>query len=195
MIQGVDVQMNEHTIAEKRLKTEIHYKNTLRKDLVYSVRRLHDWQEELATIQNKRKEKKLRGTIARYKNFIADMRHFLAPLLDELEQTIKSEMSFSEEEIAQFQAEVKEETDLAAKARAAFDKARANVESSDDTKLEPEELAALREAYSKAWRAFRLEKHRLDEVKTELNSEKVDRKIFELELKRIHVERHFISEK
>ena len=40
------------------------------------------------------------------------MRHFLAPLLDELEQTIKSEMSFSEEEIAQFQAEVKEETDL-----------------------------------------------------------------------------------
>ena len=186
--------MNDHTVAERRLKTDIHYKNTMRRDLVYSVRRLHDWQEELSRIQNKRKEKKLQGTVKRYKDFIVDMQSFLAPLLDELEAAIKEEMDFSEEEIVQFKEEVKEETDLAAKAREAFNKARENVETNDETKLEPEELAALREAYSKAWRAFRLEKHRLEEAETELKSEQTDRKIFEMELKRIHVERHFISE-
>lgn len=194
LIQGDDEQMNDHTVAERRLKTDIHYKNTMRRDLVYSVRRLHDWQEELSKIQNKRKEKKLLGTVKRYKDFIVDMQSFLAPLLDELETAIKEEMDFSEEEIVQFKNEVKEETDLATKAREAFTKARENVETNDETKLEPEELAALREAYSKAWRAFRLEKHRLEEAQTELKSEQTDRKIFELELKRIHVERHFISE-
>jgi hypothetical protein len=186
--------MNEHTIIEKRLKTDIHFKNAVRKDLVESVRQLHDWQEQLNQIHNIRKEKKLRKTVERYQGFIEDMKVFLEPLLDDLENDIKEEMSFSKEEIAEFKEEVKEETKLATEARIAFAKAKEASENVDSKKLEPEEMAALKEAYSKAWRAFRLEKHKLEEARDELKSEETDREIFKRELKRIHVERHFIKE-
>jgi len=186
--------MNEHSAAERKLKTEIHYKNTLRRDLVYSVRQLHEWQERLAAIGNIRKDKKLRGTMERYQSFISDLRSFLVPMLNELEEAIRAEMNFSEKEIAQFRADVSEEMKLAAEARESFQKARAGMESLDKAKLTPEELAALKQSYSRAWRAFRLEKHKLDESTGELASEQTDRKIFELELKRIQVERHFIEE-
>lgn len=185
--------MNEHTIQERKLKSDIHYKNALRKDLVESIRQLHEWQEKLAVIRNKRKEKKLLRTVHRYQAFIEDLRSFLSPLLDDLESSIKEEMSFSEEEITQFSTEVKEETELAEQARLAFDKARDAADQATDKKLEPEDLKALRDSYSKAWRAFRLEKHKLEEVEEELQSEEVDRKIFERELKRIQVERQFIK--
>jgi len=186
--------MNDHTTVEKRLKTDIHYKNAVRKDLVDSVRQLHDWQEKLNQIHNIRKEKKLRKTVKRYRGFIEDMRSFLSPLLDELEEDIREEMSFSEDEIKEFKQEVQEETKLASEARIAFEKARDAAEKAEDNKLEPAELVALKEAYSKAWRAFRLEKHKLDEASDELESEQTDRDIFKMELKRIHVERHFIKE-
>ena len=186
--------MTEHTIVERKLKTDIHYKNAVRRDLVDSVRQLHDWQEKLNQLHNLRKEKKLKKTVERYRGFIEDMREFLAPLLDELEEGIKEEMSFSEDEIKEFKQEVKEETILASEARIAFEKARDAADKAEDSKLPPEELVALKEAYSKAWRAFRLEKHKLEEVSDELESEQTDREIFKRELKRIHVERHFIKE-
>lgn len=186
--------MNEHTILEKKLKTDIHYKNAVRRDLVYSIRQLHDWQEKINQLHNIRKEKKLRKTVERYRGFIEDMRTFLAPLLDELERDIKEEMSFSEDEIKEFKQEVQEETKLATEARIAFEKARDAADKAEDKKLEAEELVALKEAYSKAWRAFRLEKHKLEEASDELESEQTDREIFKRELKRIHVERHFIKE-
>ncbi|NOQ23340.1 MAG: hypothetical protein GQ565_11930 [Candidatus Aegiribacteria sp.] len=186
--------MSEHTTIERKLKTHIHYKNAVRRDLVDSIRQMHDWQEKLNQLHNIRKEKKLRKAVERYRSFIEDMRTFLSPLLDELEEDIKEEMSFSEDEIKEFKQEVKEETKLASEARIAFEKARDAAEKAEHKKLEPEELAVLKEAYSKAWRAFRLEKHRLDEVNEELQSEQTDREIFKMELKRIHVERHFIKE-
>ncbi len=186
--------MSEHTIAERKLKTDIHYKNAVRRDLVDSVRQLHEWQEKLNQIHNVRKEKKLRNTVERYRGFIEDMRTFLSPLLDELEEGIKEEMSFSVDEIKEFKQEVKQETKLASEARIAFEKAKDAAEKADDDKIEPAELAVLKEAYSKAWRAFRLEKHKLEEASDELESEQTDRDIFKRELKRIHVERHFIKE-
>jgi len=186
--------MNEHTAFERQLKSDIHYKNALRHDMVESIRQLHEWQERLTTIKNHRKEKKLLGTVHRYQAFIDDMRSFLVPLLDDLETSIKEEMKFSEEEIKEFASEVKEETQLAEEARQAFIKARDAADKATDKKLEPEDLQALKDAYSKAWRAFRLEKHKLEEAEEELQSEETDRKIFERELKRIQVERQFIKD-
>ncbi|MCD4701512.1 MAG: hypothetical protein K8S24_06615, partial [Candidatus Aegiribacteria sp.] len=186
--------MSDHNIIERKLKTNIHYKNAVRRDLVDSVRQLHDWQEQLNQIHNIRKEKKLMRTVERYRGFIENMRTFLSPMLDELEEDIKKEMSFSEDELKEFKQEVQEETKLASEARIAFEKARDAAEGAEDKKLEPDELVALKEAYSKAWRAFRLEKHKLDEASDELESEQTDREIFKMELKRIHVERHFIKE-
>jgi hypothetical protein len=186
--------MNQHTAAERKLKTDIHFKNSIRRDLVDSVRQLHEWQERLNSIHNIRKEKKLQKTVARYRDFIEDVREFLSPLLDELETNIKEEMKFSEDEIKEFSEEVKEESKLAAEARKAFETAKTASENADDKKLTPEELAALKESYSKAWRAFRLEEHKLEEAQEELESEQVDREIFKRELKRIQVERHFLKE-
>ena len=187
--------MNQHNVQEKRLKSDIHDKNELRRELAFSLNQLHSWQEKLVTISNIRKEKKLNRTVVRYAHYIQELKLFLTPVLDELEQRIKTEMDFSVEEIEQFRIEVKSETEEAAQARVAFENAKKILESTEVKKeAEPGELAAAKLAYSKAFKAFRLEKAELKEVKEELASELRDRDIFKNELKRIMIERHFMSE-
>jgi hypothetical protein len=187
--------LSDHNLVERKLKRDINFKNALRKDLVASVQQLHKWQEKLTGIQNVRKAKKLEKSVRRYADYVEDLRAFLTPMLNELETRIRTEMEFSEEEITQFREEVKEETDLAQKAREAFMRARDTLGSAEeDTRIEPEELAKLKSDYSAAFRAFRLEKHKLIDAEEELKSELVDREIFKLELKRIMVERHFMTE-
>ncbi len=187
--------MNQHTVQEKKLKSDIHDKNELRRELAFSLNQLHSWQEKLVTISNIRKEKKLNRTVVRYANYIHELKLFLTPVLDELETRIKTEMDFSVEEIEQFRGEIKTEAAEAAQARKAFENAKKILESTEEKKqVEPEELASARQAYSKAFKAFRLEKAELDNVKKELESELRDRDIFKLELKRIMIERHFMAE-
>ncbi len=187
--------MNQHNTLEKRLKSDIHDKNELRRELAFSLNQLHSWQEKLITISNIRKEKKLNLTVVRYASYIHELKLFLTPVLDELEGRIKSEMDFSVEEIEQFRAEVKTETEQAAQARIAFENAKKLLEGTEEKKqAEPEELAVARQAYSKAFKSFRLEKTELDTAQKELASELRDREIFKLELKRIMIERHFMAE-
>lgn len=187
--------MNQHTVQEKKLKSDIHDKNELRRELAFSLSQLHSWQEKLATISNIRKEKKLNRTVARYANYIHELKLFLTPVLDELEVRIKTEMDFSVEEIEQFRSEIKTEAAEAVQARKAFENAKKILESTEAKKqIEPEELASAKKVYSKAFKAFRLEKAELDNVKKELESELCDREIFKLELKRIMIERHFMAE-
>jgi NAD+--asparagine ADP-ribosyltransferase len=187
--------VTDHNITERKLKTDIHFKNALRKDLVESVQQLHSWQEKIHSLNNIRKTKKLQQTVRRYADFVEDLRAFLSPLLDELESRITTEMKFSKDEIKQFTDEVKEETMLAAKARDAFTRAKEALgDVEEKTKIDREELDRLKQDYRAAFRAFRLEKHKLIEAEEELQSELVDKEIFKLELKRILVERHFISE-
>ncbi len=186
--------MSDHTKVERKLKTDIHYKNTLFRDLLASVHLLHEWQTRLAGLRNIRKEKKLRGSIARHMEFINNLSEYLAAHLDDIESNIKEEMKFSVKEVEGFHKELETDKKLAEAAKAAFDKAKANAESADEDNLEPAELKVLHAEYSKSWRAFRREKHKLDEVKDELKSEERDKEIFSRELKRIIVERHFLTE-
>lgn len=187
--------MNQHTAQEKRLKSDIHDKNELRRELAFSLNQLHNWQEKLLTISNVRKEKKLNRTVVRYANYIHELKLFLTPVLDELEGRIKTEMDFSVEEIEQFRAEVKTEAEQAVQARVAFENAKKVLENTEEKKqVESEELAVAKQAYSKAFKAFRLEKAELETAQQELASELRDREIFKLELKRIMIERHFMAE-
>lgn len=187
--------MNQHNVQERQLKSDIHFKNTVRKELAFSLNQLHSWQEKLSIIGNIRKEKKLNTAVVRYANYIHEIKLFLTPVLDDLEGRIKTEMNFSEAEIKQFKAEVKTEAAEAAQARVAFEKAKQLLESTEEKKqAEPEELAAARIAYSKAFKSFRLEKAEFENVKKELESELKDREIFTRELKRIMIERHFMAE-
>jgi NAD+--asparagine ADP-ribosyltransferase len=187
--------LSDHNLIERKLKKDINFKNALRKDLVESVRQLHKWQEKLNDIGNVRKAKKLEQSVRRYADYVDDLRAFLSPLLNDLESRIGTEMKFSKSEIIEFREEVKEETDLAQKARESFMKAKAALSrAEEDSRIEAEELISLKKHYSAAFRAFRMEKHKLIEVEGELQSELVDREIFKLELKRIMVERHFMSE-
>ncbi|MCD4708015.1 MAG: hypothetical protein K8S62_09790 [Candidatus Sabulitectum sp.] len=187
--------MNQHTVQEKKLKSDIHDKNELRRELAFSLNQLHSWQEKLMTISNIRKEKKLNRTVVRYANYIHELKLFLTPVLDELEARIKTEMDFSVEEIEQFRSDIKIEAEEAVQARKAFENAKMILESTEAKKQpEPEELASAKQAYSKAFKAFRLEKAELDNVQKELESELHDREIFKLELKRIMIERHFVAE-
>ncbi|MCK5130923.1 MAG: hypothetical protein KAR40_02080 [Candidatus Sabulitectum sp.] len=187
--------MNQHNVMEKQLKSDIHAKNELRRELAFSLNQLHSWQEKLLTISNIRKEKKLNRTVVRYANYIHELKLFLTPVLDELEVRIKTEMDFSVEEIKQFRVEIKSEIEQAAQARVAFENAKKLLEGTEEKKqVETEELAAAKLAYSKAFKAFRLEKAELETARQELASELRDREIFKLELKRIMIERHFMAE-
>lgn len=186
--------MSSRTAEERRLKTDIHTKNALRRELNQSLKQLHSWQEKIHELGNTRRVRKLADTVARYAAYVDDLREYLAPMLDDLEVRIKEEMKFSEGEIAQFRDEVKEESVQAAEAKAAFRKAREVLEHlKEDDKARPEQLKEAREAYRKAFRTFRLEKRQLSQARGELESELVDKEIFKAELKRIMVERSFIS--
>jgi chromosome segregation ATPase len=186
--------MNNRTAEERRLKTDIHMKNTLRSELSRSLSMLNDWQDRLHGLGNIRKARKLAETVTRYTDYVNELREYLVPVLDELEARIKAEMKFSEEEISQFRGEVSDETREAEAARSAFQKAREALEKLQaDEKADPEALASARETYRKAFRTFRLEKRQLKHAKGELSSELVDRDIFKAELKRIMVERTFVS--
>jgi len=187
--------VNQHNVVEKRLKRDIHDKNEIRKELAFSLNQLHSWQEKLVTLKNVRKAKKLNRSVVRYAHYVHELKLFLTPVLDELEARIKTEMDFSVEEIEQFKAEIKTETEQAVAARVAFDNAKKLLDDTEGEKeITPEELATARTAYSKAFKAFRLEKVELESAKEELASELRDKKIFQAELKRIMIERHFMSE-
>ncbi len=186
--------MSNRTVEERRLKTDIHMKNALRAELSRSLLQLHVWQERLHELRNTRRSRKLTETVARYAEYVNDLREYIAPILSDLEVRIQSEMKFSETEISQFKAEVQEETTQAEAARAAFQQARAALEKlQGDENTKPEELNTAREAYRKAFRTFKLEKRQLKDATVELSSELVDREIFIAELKRIMVERSFVT--
>ncbi len=186
--------MNDHTAEERRLKTDIHMKNALRAELSRSLGMLNTWQNRLHGLRNVRKAGKLAETVARYGDYVNGLREYLVPVLDELEARIRDEMKFSDEEISRFRQEVSEETREAEAARSAFQQAREALERLQaDDKADNEALAAARNAYSKAFRTFRLEKRRLRRAEEELSSELTDRDIFKAELKRIMVERAFVN--
>lgn len=186
--------MENRTAEERRLKTDIHMKNALRGELSRSLTQLHVWQNRLHELTNTRRSKKLTETVSRYADYVNDLREYIGPMLTDLEARIKAEMKFSEEEIAQFRAEVSEETREAAEARGAFLKAREALDHlQTHENVKPEELNSAREAFRKAFRTFKLEKRQLKQARTELASELVDREIFKSELKRIIVERTFVA--
>lgn len=186
--------MNNRTAEERRLKTDIHTKNALRSELSRSLKQLHLWQDKLQDLKNTRRSRKLTETVARYAEYINDLREYIAPILNDLETRIQSEMKFSETEITQFKSEVEDETREAEAAREAFQKAREALDNlTKDEKAAPEQLNAARDLYRKAFRTFKLERRQLKEAKGELKSELVDRDIFKAEIKRIMVERTFVS--
>lgn len=186
--------MNNRTAEERRLKTDIHMKNALRGELSRSLTQLHLWQDRLHEIKNTRRSRKLTETVARYAEYVNDLREYIAPILSDLETRIQSEMKFSETEIAQFKAEVQDETREAEAAREAFQKAREALDNlMKDEKAAPEQINAARDSYRKAFRTFKLERRQLKEAKGELKSELVDRDIFKAEIKRIIVERTFVT--
>ena len=185
--------MNNRTAEERRLKTDIHMKNALRGELSRSLTQLHLWQERLHDLRNTRRSRKLTETVARYAEYVNDLREYIAPILGDLETRIQSEMKFSETEISQFKSEVEKKTRKAEAAREAFQKAREALEKLTAEKVEPEQINAARDAYRKAFRTFKLERRQLKEAKGELKSELVDRDIFKAEIKRIMVERTFVN--
>lgn len=186
--------MNNRTAEERRLKTDIHMKNALRGELGRSLVQLHHWQDRLHELRNTRRSRKLTETVARYADYVNDLREYIAPILNDLETRIQAEMKFSETEISQFRTEVEAETREAEAAREAFQKAREALDSLlKEEKAAPEQLNSAREAYRKAFRTFKLERRQLREAKVDLKSELVDRDIFKAEIKRIMVERTFVN--
>lgn len=186
--------MKEHTRVERDLKRDIHFKNILRKELVSHIDLLHQWQDVLITTKNVRREKKMRETVTRYRGFISELKDLLGPMLDELENRINNEMKFSEKEIIQFKEETETEKAAVIDARQAFENAQKNLDEAEtDQKISGENLKEIRGKFSKAYKALRLENHKLEEAKEELVSEYRDKEIFARELKRIYLEKHFVS--
>lgn len=188
--------MDEHTRVERILKRDIHLKNLLRKDLLGHMGQVHTWQDKLSSVKNNRREKRLRGSIARYAAYIDELRGYLVPMLDDVESRIKAEMSFSEEEIEGFRGDVEKEKLAVLEARKAFEQARSALEEAEGRSGDgrEEDMAALKQTFSGAYRALRLEKHRLDDASGELESEFRDKDFFEQELKRIFLEKQLFAD-
>jgi hypothetical protein len=188
--------MDEHTRIERDLKRDIHLKNLLRKDLLGHMGQVHTWHDRLRSLKNVRRERRLKGSIARYATYIDELRSYLVPMLDDVEDRIRTEMSFSEEEIEGFRADLEKEKLAVVEARKAFDLARAALEQAEGRPGEgkEEDMAALKQTFSGAYRALRLEKHRLEDASEELESEFRDKDFFAQELKRIYLEKQLFAD-
>ena len=206
--------IKEHNIIERKIKSDIILKNTIRKRLARNIRKVSDWAERVEKANNNRIKSKFEGNIERYLPMIRDSRKVVLGLIEDLERRIVDEMKFSKKEMEELKAAKKKEYEELVAAQKLLLKAGngtlSDEEISEITGKSIEDIVAQREAASaeekgkkplfarefllaKAEKIVKAEKKDADSVEEELSSEEKDKKIFERELARMALEREILS--
>lgn len=175
--------MEAHTAKERKLKSDIIQKNILRKDLLKRLSTVNRWTEKLTQIKNLQKQKKIEASIARYQEGIEPLKKELILMCEDLENRIKEEMTYSEEEVKAFQASLQKSIKELKKVQKSLDEAD---KKDDKSEKSPETMPRLK-------RLLREETKKIKRDEKELQSEERDKVLFTLELKRIALDRELFS--
>jgi len=175
--------MEAHTKKERKLKSEIIQKNILRKDLQKRLSSINRWTEKLAQTKNLQKQKRIEASIDRYQKRIELLKKELILMCEDLENRIKEEMAYSEEEVKAFHASLEQSTKELKKVQQSLEEA----EKKDDTSEKSQETKP------RLKRLLREETKKIKRDEKELQSEERDKALFTLELKRIALDREMFS--
>ncbi|MFQ6617603.1 MAG: hypothetical protein ACE5QV_02845 [Fidelibacterota bacterium] len=109
--------MEAHTSIERKLKSEIARKNSLRKSMEREISKVSRLTDKLVKLKNYRWQRKCLASIERLTGKIDSMREDLILLDQELLESIKEQVDFSEEEIEDYRKKFKKEYKKMLKAR------------------------------------------------------------------------------
>ena len=135
----MDEAIKKHNIIERKIKSDIVKKNTLRKQLTGNIGKVVRWAQLLETTVNRRKRKRFVKNIERYVPEITKNKKIVLDLIDDLETRIKDELKYSEKEISELKETFKKEYDEMIKARKVLLKAK----NGSLTEAEIEEIAGI----------------------------------------------------
>ena len=209
----MDENIKKHNIVERKIKTDIVKKNTVRKELTGEIRKVVQLAHQLKTTVNRRKRKRYVQNIERYVPKIKKNKEMVIDLIDDLEKRIEGELKYSEQEIADLRKTYKAEYDEMVAARKIVFKAQQGSLSESEI----EELAGLsiidmvkeptesdttgekkitiprEELLAKAKKRLIKESKDVEKVTKEMNSEEKDKILFQSEIKRMIFEREVLS--
>ncbi|MBN1696383.1 MAG: hypothetical protein JW881_02610 [Spirochaetales bacterium] len=203
-----------HTGVERKIKTDIIRKNTLRKELTREIRVIKRLSDLLQKSKNRQKRSKYKKDIERHLPVIRKNRELLAAMIGDLEKKIASEMKYSEKEMKDLEQTYKKEYEEMVAAQNLVLKAEQS-KLSDNEKLDisgmsidrvqdpekatedgsttklpvfPSELLLAR-----ANKRLKKESKDVANAEKEIDSEKKDKMLFEGELKRIALEKKILG--
>lgn len=178
--------MNTHTAVERRLKADINDKNILRKEMEKDMAAVRRWKATLDKTKSLQKQKKLMESITRYEFMIDTYRAELIEWGEELEDRIREEMAYSEEEVKAFQADLDKHLKEVKKIEADMAKAEKEKKGEEGEGVKPAKVGLNK--------LLKSEIKKIQQDQKELQSEERDKALFTLELKRIAVERELYGE-
>jgi hypothetical protein len=204
-----------HTIVEKKIKTDIIQKNTLRKELTRKIREIKRLSDLLQKTKNRKKRKRYKKDIERHIPGIREKKKQLSEMINDLEKRISEEMKYSEKELKILSQTYDKEYEemvqaknllLKAQKTTLSDKEKLDIsgmsidvqtekqktdEKESDVKVPvyPRELLLAR-----AKKRLKNEFKDVTEVEKEIASEQKDKQLFENELKRIVLEKKILGQ-
>ena len=175
-----------HSSVEHRLRTDIAERHTLRNE----IRKKESLNARLTHKLERTKKKRLNNhysaTINRLIAEVSDLRSQLNSMNMGLRERITDEMEFSEEEIATFREQYKEEL---AQVEEVKTKLKSTEEAAESDAEEQEEEPAAKEAMvARTKRMLKKERKLLEGLEEDISSEERDRVLFARELQDIMVE-------
>jgi hypothetical protein len=203
-----------HTSVERKIKTDIIKKNTLRKELTRDIRKMKRLSDLLKKTRNRKKRKRYIKNIDRHIPGIRGKKKQLSVMIGDLEKRIGEEMKYSEKEMKELEQTYKKEYEdmvqsqnllLKAQKNRLSDKEKLDIsnmsidrgteeekttggESGTTVPVFPRELLLAR-----AKKRFKHESEEVAEVEKEIESEEKDKQLFESELKRIVLEKKILG--
>jgi len=205
-------EIKEHNPIERRIKSDLILKNTLRKKLQKDIALVIKWAARSKNENNNRIKKRCIDNIKRYSKKIQTNKTTVLKMIDDLEKRINAEMKFSKAEVEQLQELFKKEYDemvdellLVLKVEKGEltedDKSKISGISIEefardfDNKDKPKIYLSKEFLLAKARKRYNSEAKDVKEVEKELASEEKDKILFQNELKRMALEKEILGAK
>ena len=198
----------EHNPIERKIKSDLIKKNTIRKKLEQDLSIIKKWVEKLDKIKNNQRINRYLESIIRYSKKIKKNKIILNKLLLDLEHRIKTELKYSKAEVEELQELYRKEYDEMVDSLLLMIRAEkgqlSNKEKSNITGVAIENFAEKykeknKNTYPKEFILAKIKNHfkkdtkNVNAVEKEIISEEKDKNLFKIELRRIFLEKEVLK--
>ena len=197
--------ITDHNRIERKIKTDIVSKNTLRKKLQHKLYQIQKWQKQIKTGSSLRLKNKFIKSIRRVLPKIKNLKSEVFLMIEDLEKRIPEELKYSESEISQLKDQYQKEYQQMVEAQQSLFKAQAGKLSKDEkidiagtsiNALEKNEAGKVifpkEFLLAKITKKLNTETKDVKKAEKELTSEEKDKVLFQGEIKRMTMEKEIL---